>query len=149
MKPPMLSLHAIRSGARAIARWPRAKGRGLDRALRERIILHVSAINACDVCTAVHQRSARRIGLDDRDIDAACTLDLSPRDPRTRAALRYAELRTLGIERAHRVDVDRFESMFSADERAAVRATVDLFTFNNRFNNTWTRALRALGLRRG
>jgi len=138
---PVLSCHALRSLARAVVRWPRAKGRGVDPALRERVILHVSAINTCAVCTAFHVRSAKRIGLDGDDIAAACALDLGGRDERTRAALRYAELRTLDLERDHPDEVARFEALFSPDERAAIRATVDLFTFNNRFNNTWQRWL--------
>ena len=141
MQPPMLSLHAVRSLARALRRWPAAKGRGLDAQLRERIILHVSAVNACAVCTSVHTRSARRLGLDEADIATACALDLGPRDERTRVALRYAELRTLGVERDHPEEHARFDERFSAEERTAIRATVDLFTFNNTFNNTWTRLL--------
>jgi AhpD family alkylhydroperoxidase len=139
MKVPMLSLRALRGLVRALASWPAAKGRGLDAALRERIILHVSAVNSCSVCTTVHRRSAQRAGLEDDDIAAACALDLGGRDERTRAALRFAELRTLGVERDHPDDVARFEQLFSAEERTAVGATVDLFTFNNRFNNTWER----------
>jgi AhpD family alkylhydroperoxidase len=147
VKPPLLSLHAFRGLGRALVRWPAAKGRGLDRALRERIILHVSAINACEVCTAVHVRAARRVGIDEGDIAAACALDLETRDERTRAALRYAEARTLGVERDNPEVVAAFDAKFSPVERAAVRATVDLFTFNNRFNNTWTRALSGLRAR--
>jgi AhpD family alkylhydroperoxidase len=141
MDRPTLSLHAICSLGRALTHWPQAKGRGLDPQLRERIILHVSAVNSCDVCTAFHVRAAERVGLDDGDIAAACKLDLTPRDERTRAALHYAELRTLDLEHEaeHAGAVAAFEREFSADEQAAVRATVDLFTFNNRFNNTWER----------
>jgi AhpD family alkylhydroperoxidase len=136
----MLSCYAIKSLARAVRH---GRGRTLDAALRERVILHVSAINACDICTSVHVRAARRVGLEDADIQAACTLDLGERDDRTRAALRYAEARTLDVEGDNPDVVARFETLFSDDERAAVRATVDLFTFNNRFNNTWQRLLGA------
>jgi AhpD family alkylhydroperoxidase len=142
VKPPVLSTYAVRSLARAVARWPAAKGRGVDPALRERIILHVSAVNTCRVCTAFHVRSARRIGLDEADIAEACALDLGARDERTRAALRYAELRTLDLERDHPDEVATFEAIFTPPEQRAIRATVDLFTFNNRFNNTWERWLR-------
>jgi AhpD family alkylhydroperoxidase len=136
---PKLGWYALRSLARAVARWPQAKGDGVDAVLRERVILHVSAINACEVCTAFHVRSAQRIGLDDADIGAACALDLSARDERTRAAMRYAELRTLDLERDHPDEVKAFELGFTPEEQAALRATIDLFTFNNRFNNTWDR----------
>jgi len=137
MSRPILGAHALRSLRRAVARWPQAKGRGVDPVLRERVILHVAAINACEVCTAFHVRSARRIGLAEDDIGAACALDLTARDPRTRAAMRYAELRTLDLERDHPDEVAAFEATFTSEEQAALRATVDLFTFNNRFNNTW------------
>jgi AhpD family alkylhydroperoxidase len=141
-RPPILSGHALRSLARAVARWPSAKGRGVDRVLRERVILHVSAVNTCSVCTAVHVRSARRIGMEEGDIEEACALDLGARDERTRTALRYAEVRTLDVEAEHPEEVARFEAEFTPEEQRALRATVDLFTFNNRFNNTWTRILR-------
>jgi AhpD family alkylhydroperoxidase len=127
----------MRSLGRALARWSAAKGRGVEPALRERVILHVSAVNACAVCTVFHVRSARRLGLGEADIDAACALDLATRDPRTRTAMRYAELRTLDLEADHPAEVSGFEATFSADEQRALRATIDLFTFNNRFNNTW------------
>jgi AhpD family alkylhydroperoxidase len=141
MRPPVLSFHAVRSLGRALVRWPAAHGRGLDPALRERIILHVSAVNACDVCTAFHVRAAEGAGLAGDDIAAACALDLAPRDERTRLALHYAELRTLGLDDApaHAGAVAAFERHYDAGEQAAIRATVDLFTFNNRFNNTWDR----------
>jgi AhpD family alkylhydroperoxidase len=148
MKAPMLSLRAVRGMIRALGRWPAAKGRGLDRALRERIILHVSAVNSCSVCTAAHTRTAARVGLAEDDIAAACALDLGPRDERTRAALRYAELRTRGVLREHADDVARFEAQFSDVERAAVDATVDLFTFNTRYNNTGERWLPGAQARR-
>lgn len=132
MEGPILGCHALRSLARALRRWPEAKGRGVDRVLRERVILHVSRFNQCDVCTRVHEGVACRIGLDDAPVDA-----------RTPVALRYAELRTLDRERDHPDEVARFEAAFDPAERAALRATIDLFTFNNRFNNTWTRWLAA------
>lgn len=137
MKRPKLGVHAIRSLGRALTRWSAATGEGVDPVLRERVILHISAINACEVCTAFHVRSARRIGLEDEDIGAACALDLTERDARTRTAMRYGELRTLDLERDHPDEVEAFEATFSPDEQEALRATIDLFTFNNRFNNTW------------
>ncbi len=137
MPRPLIGAYAMRSLLRAFARWAEAHGRGVDPVLRERVILHVSAINRCEVCTAFHIRSARRIGLTEDDIGAACRLDTEVRDDRTRAAMRYAELRTLDLEGDHPEEVAAFEATFTPEEQAALRATIDLFTFNNRFNNTW------------
>lgn len=141
-------MHALRSLARALARWPSARGRGLDPVLRERIILHVSSLNSCPVCSAVHGRNAHRLGLDDREVMAARMTELDGWDRRTRAVLRYAELRTLAHERAHPDEVATFQQLFTPAEQAAVRATVDLFTFTNRFNNTWERWLPGAAARR-
>ncbi len=51
--------------------------------------------------------------------------------------MRYAELRTRDLEADYPEEVNAFEATFTPDEQVALRATVDLFTFNNRFNNTW------------
>jgi AhpD family alkylhydroperoxidase len=144
----MLSLFAMKSLARALARWPQAKGRGLDPLLREEIILRVSSVNACPVCSDVHVRAARGKGLSEARIVAAQALRLDGFDERRAAALRYAELRTLQREADDPAAVARFEALFDAAERAAVRATVDLFTFTNRFNNTWERVLPGAAERR-
>lgn len=138
MRSPTLSLYALRSLGRALARWPAARGRGVDPELRERVIVHVSSLNSCPVCLAFHAGDARSRTLDGTD----------PRDPRLDAALRYAELRTLGRERFFPGDVARFERSFSPVEQAALRATVDLFTFTNRFNNTWEQLVPGAAARR-
>ena len=67
---------------------------------------------------------------------------------RTRAALRYAELRTVGWENDFPDDVAAFEKAFTPEEQREVRAIADLFTFNNRFNNTWVAVLPGAQARR-
>jgi AhpD family alkylhydroperoxidase len=144
MTPPVLSRHALRSVVRAL--WAAPALRGLDRRLREQIILHVSSVNSCAVCSAVHGVKAQRVGMTSGEI--SCARGNLDDDERTRATLRYAELRTLDLERAHREDVAAFERVLPERERAAVRTLVDFFTFANRFNNTWERLLPGARLRR-
>jgi AhpD family alkylhydroperoxidase len=148
MKPPLLSRHALCSLGRAVLGAPAFVRGGLDSRLREEIILHVSAVNRCWVCSAVHTAWARRIGLDDADIAHAREIDVTGWDARTSAALRYAELRTTNREREHSHVVAAFERQFSPKQRAAVRALVDFFTFTNRFNNTWERLVPGGAARR-
>ena len=126
MKAPILSWHAVKSGARALRHWDDVKSRALDPGLREQIILYVSAINGCAICTAVHA--------------PRCPIGL-PEDDRTRAAFAFAAARTRG-------EPEPSLALFRDDEARAIRAVVDLFTFNNRFNNTWERWLPGAAARR-
>lgn len=148
MKPPALSRYALCSLGRALRNARAFVGRDLDRRLREEIILHVSSLNSCAVCAAIHTVKAHRAGVSDGEIALAREADVEAWDPRTRAALRYAELRTQDREREYPEDVAAFERAFSTQECSAVRAVVDFFTFANRFNNTWERWLPGAGARR-
>ena len=150
-----LSRHGLRSLVRVITRPGAVRGKAIGTRLREQIILHVSAVNECAVCSAIHATGAKACGLDRQDIAAArqAAEDL---DERTRLALRYAELRTLDQLDRHD-DVQRdFAAAYSPAERQEIDALADLFTFNNQFNNTWESLLpgaaarrRKLGLERG
>lgn len=148
MNAPPLSCHALRSLARALLNARAYLARRLDPALREEIILHVSSVNSCTVCSVIHGARAHQVGLSDADIAHARDLGLDGWDPRTQAALRYAALRTTDHEREHPEAVAAFERAFSPEERAEIRAVVDFFTFANRFNNTWERLLPGAAARR-
>jgi AhpD family alkylhydroperoxidase len=137
MNAPMLSLYSLRSLARALQHPAALLGRRIGPQLRERIILRVSSINRCAVCSAVHAGVARVEGLSGDDIHDARKASKDRLDERSLIALRYAELRTAGLEADHPDDVAAFEQAFTPSEQTEVRAIVDLFTFNNRFNNTW------------
>lgn len=146
MDSPKLSWYALWSLARALRHPLLMLGKGLEPALRERIILRVSALNSCAVCSAVHGAVAEcAVGLSHDDVMAARAAVV---DARTGIALRYAELRTRDLEAQHPSEVEAFEKEFSPEERRAVCSLVDLFTFNNRFNNTWEAWLPGAGSRR-
>ena len=134
----MLSGYALKSVARAMAHPLSLRCKTIGPRLREQVVLRVSAVNRCAVCSAIHGVVARAEGLTKDDIrKARIALDDEGHDERTRVALRYAELRTAEQETAFPEAVDAFERMFNEEERREIRAIVDLFTFNNRFNNTW------------
>jgi AhpD family alkylhydroperoxidase len=63
---------------------------GLDPALRERVMVAVSRVNACRGCTFVHERWARRAGVTSDDLQAIGLGDLEALDSRDRAAVAYA-----------------------------------------------------------
>ncbi len=147
MTHPKLDLRSFASLARAaknVAAW---RGKRIGAELREQIILHVSATNSCPVCSAAHQLVARAVGLDDEDVREARAPEPPPDlDERTRVALRYADARTRGEDDPDLVA--RFEQLFDPEEQREVRAIVDLFTFANRFNNTWEAPLPGAAWRR-
>jgi AhpD family alkylhydroperoxidase len=149
MTAPKLSWYAIQSLARALTHPGALLGRAIGGALRERVTLRVSSLNSCAICSAVHGVVARVEGLTADDIRQARTADGDEQqDGRTRAALRYAELRTAGVEDGNPDDLARFQQAFSPREQREIRAVVDLFTFTNRFNNTWEAAVPGAGSRR-
>jgi AhpD family alkylhydroperoxidase len=141
VKVPKLSMYAFRSVVRAMTNRDALQGGALPEQLRERIVLHVSSINHCAVCSTIHTRSALARGLEPDDVTQALARDHSALDERTRAALRYAELRTLdrltdGSDEVTAA-VSDLERFYSPEERSEIDAVVDLFTFYNRANNTW------------
>jgi len=138
----MLSGYALSSLARAMTHPLSLRCKSIGPRLREQIVLRVSSVNRCAVCSAVHGVVAKVEGLSADDIrKARLEPDDDAHDERTRVALRYAELRTARLEADFPEDVEAFERIFDASERREIRAIVDLFTFNNRFNNTWEGAL--------
>ncbi len=62
----------------------------LDPALRERVMVAVSHVNACSGCTFVHERWAGRAGVSAEDLEAIGLGDLDELDDRDRAAVAYA-----------------------------------------------------------
>ncbi len=149
MTAPKLSWYALRSLARALTKPDALLGRSIGGVLRERVTLRVSSLNGCAVCSAVHGVVARVEGLTADEIREARSPEKDDQqDERTQVALRYAALRTARLEDDSRDDVVRFEQEFSAREQREIRAVVDLFTFTNRFNNTWEAVVPGGGRRR-
>jgi len=136
MSLPRLNAFAFRSLGRALRHPLSLLNPKLDPKLREAIILRVSSLNNCMVCSAVHNHVAKLQGLNACEIqNARAKPDLA--DPQTAIALRYVELRTLDMEHDFPEDIEKFEAAFAIPEREAIAAWADLYSFFNRFNNTW------------
>ena len=146
-KPPRVGWSTLPSLLRAGANPRAVLGRHIGAALREQIIVHVSSVNECAVCAAAHTVIGRAVGVSAEKLAGARQQRL-PEDDRTRAALRYAEVRTQRLERESPEVVHAFEQLFDAEERREIRGVVDAFTFANHFNNTWESWLPGAGARR-
>jgi AhpD family alkylhydroperoxidase len=132
---PTLNLFALRSLARALSRPDALLFRYLDPKLREKVILRVSAVNSCYVCSLMHQTWAGWLNVTRAEI--ACVRTKQIDDPRLRVALDFADARTTNDQAAQAQLLPELSQHFSSKERAAIMAFADLFTFTNRFNNTW------------
>lgn len=134
----MISSYALLSLGRALTHPLSLRGKALGAKLREQLILRVSSINRCPVCSAFHGTFARLEGLSANDIHKARSHEQDEAfDEQTQLLLQYAEIRTANLEADFPDVTEQFNSAFSEDVKREVRAIVDLFTFNNRFNNTW------------
>lgn len=132
---PKLNWFAIVSLFRALGQPRALLGRHLDPALREKVILRVSAVNNCYVCSLMHQSWAGLHQVSRAEMACVRTKDVS--DARLRAALDFADARTTNDANAQLAVANALQQYFSAREQVALTAFVDLFTFTNRFNNTW------------
>ena len=111
---------------------------GLDPALRERVMVAVSRVNACQGCTYVHESWARRAGVTADDLQAIGREDLGRLDDRDRAAVAYAaalaEARFRGpIGAGLAAGVD---DHLTPRELAAVDAVARMMAFANLVANT-------------
>lgn len=134
----MISSYALVSLGRALSHPLSLRGKALGAKLREQLILRVSSINRCPVCSAFHGTLARLEGMSASDVHKARSREKDEElDEQTQLLLHYAEIRTANLEKDFPEVAEQFENIFSEDVKREVRAIVDLFTFNNRFNNTW------------
>ena len=105
----------------------------LDRALRERVMVAVSRVNACGGCTFVHQRWALRVGVSSEELEAIGLGELALLDERSRAAVLYASTLAEGRFRrpiAPEVTAAAVERL-SVDEMVAIEAVARLIALAN------------------
>jgi AhpD family alkylhydroperoxidase len=148
MPVPKLSAYALASLGRALLSPGAWLGRAIGPQLREEVILHVSSVNGCYVCSAIHEVAAKVAGLNEEQVCAVRAVATDQLDDRTRVALRYAELRTLRRLKSEPQTVEAFRQLFSPEQQREIEVLTDLFTFNNRFNNTWEAILPGATKRR-
>jgi AhpD family alkylhydroperoxidase len=118
-----------------VARYLRG---GLDPALRERVMVAVSRVNACRGCTFVHERWARRAGVTSDDLQAIGLGDLGALGDRDRAAVAYAAaLAEARFREPIAADLAaRVSDQLTPDELAAVDALARMMALANLSANT-------------
>ena len=126
-----------------------ARGR-VDDALRERVMLAVSRVNACRGCTFVHTRWALRSGVTPAELDAIGLADLGRLDRRSRAAVVYATaLAETRFRSPARPDVAAaVTAELTPAEIEAVEAVARMMAFANLTASTAEAMLGRLRLRR-
>lgn len=121
---------------------------GLNPALRERVMVAVSRVNACSGCTRAHERWALRTGVTAAELSALGIQDLAALDAASRAAVLLASDRAEARFRrppaddvaaeANRVLGRRAIAQVDAVARAMTLANVSLSTLTT----WWQRRLR-------
>ena len=132
------AVEGLRAVARRLPTLVRVYRRGtIDRALRERVMIAVSEVNACARCTAVHHRWALRAGVTVAELEAIGLSDLARLDSRSRAGIVYAtELATTRFRAP--VDPDVMSAVradLSASDLRAIEAVSRLIAFANLTTN--------------
>lgn len=145
MKSPILNRRSFVSLGKALRSAPALRGRQIDGQLRELIILRVSSVNGCPVCSFAHGFFGRASGLTDDEIRRARECG-EPQgfDARTQAALEYAEAYTLAATSSAPALIEASAKLmehFDANAQREIHVFIDFFVFMNRLNNTWERWL--------
>jgi AhpD family alkylhydroperoxidase len=73
--------------------WAIAVEHRMDPALREAVMVAVARVNACRVCSYVHQTEALRVGLSKEDVERITAGAAAVGDPHLAAATIYAQAR--------------------------------------------------------
>ena len=126
-------------------------GGRLDDALRERVMVAVSRVNACRGCTFVHARWALHSGVTAAELDAIGLDELARLDRRSRAAIVYAT--ALAETRFRSSPPLEIAAAVAAEltpaELEAVEAIARMMAFANLTASTAEALLGRLRLRRG
>jgi AhpD family alkylhydroperoxidase len=124
---------------------PTLAGRPISNALRERVMLAVSAENRCRYCQIAHGAMGQAAGESRTEIDAILAGDDSGLPTREALALAFArDLARRGFESRDEALWARLGEQFSDEERAAIESTAHTMNFANRFGNTFDEGLGRL-----
>jgi AhpD family alkylhydroperoxidase len=116
----------------------------ISRALREKVVLAVTAVNGCRLCAWGHTRWALAEGVPLEEINqllAGAHEGLRAADPAEAAAILFAQRYA---ERLDRIDPEALESLrrhYSRAQVAEIVASVRAITFGNLLGNTVDRLL--------
>jgi len=100
---------------------------------REAIAAHVSALNACQYCNALHTVAARTLDADDPLVGAVCERPEAPDDPRLAPVLAYVAKLTTAPATVGEADVRRILDAGWSEEAVSHAAFVAaLYAFMNR-----------------
>jgi uncharacterized peroxidase-related enzyme len=107
----------------------------LDPKLRELAYIRVSEINSCGYCLEHHKKSARKVGLDERQVNETEDATSELYDELQKDVLQYAEEVTRNIVVSDEL-ADRLRHALTEQELVELAVTVALANFTNRISET-------------
>ena len=124
---------------------PTAVGYPISSALRERIMLAVTAVNRCFYCRVAHTTFGRSAGLSDLEIESILQGADPDGDPGEELAVSYArDLARRGFASRDEALYARLADHFSPAEQAAIDSSARVINLANRFGNTFDAARERL-----
>lgn len=120
------------------------RGKSLDNAFRERLMLAVTAVNRCRYCSFVHTRMALRAGVTREELDKLFSGDFDALPDHERVALLYAQHWADTHGRPDPEAEARLSESYPPETVEAILVTIRFINFNNLFGNTTDWVLHTL-----
>jgi AhpD family alkylhydroperoxidase len=113
------------------------RGRSLDAAFRERLMLAVTQVNNCRYCAYAHTRMALSEGVSAEEIEALGRGSYEGAPEAERPALRYAQHWAASDGRPDPQAAQDLRQRYGDDQAAAIELALRLIRVGNLLGNTW------------
>ena len=124
--------------------------RGLDPAFRERLMLSVTAVNGCRMCSYYHTKAAVETGLAGEEVKAMLARDTGQAPEQELPALLYAQHYAESAGQPAGVARERLTQVYGEADAARIDTVLRMIQAANLMGNSWDFFLyRISGGRRG
>jgi AhpD family alkylhydroperoxidase len=124
------------------------RGDSLDPALRERLMLAITAVNGCRYCSYYHARQALVVGISPEEADALAVGVMDTCPPEQLPAVLYAQHWAESDARPDPVARDRIVELYGAQTTEAIELALHTIRMGNMAGNTFDYVLHRLSLGR-
>jgi AhpD family alkylhydroperoxidase len=124
------------------------RGDGLDPALRERLMLAVTAVNGCRYCSYYHARQALVVGISPQEAEALAAGVMDGCPPEQLPAVLYAQHWAASDARPDPTARQRMVDLYGAEAAEAIELALHTIRIGNMAGNTFDYVLFRISLGR-